>query len=1042
MRRRVLRIARTLLGSRYAAVRNRLLGEPVPTALSKQVRVLQDSGLFDRDYYVAAAGLGEMTERSAARHFVSEGSLKGLSPHPLIEPEYMPWELKNAIERGEVDKLVQHLESEDSQNHAWGPLYDPRSLNQRQGDESSLGPLERLRRLAPDTELPVDEHFVGPAPRWEAVRTHQVQHVRDVHRQRSFRAATTTPNWDERRERSWIKEMDGRARLPEGAMVSVVMPVWNRRELLHVAIESVRAQSFQNWELIIVDDGSTDGTIEVVQEYATRDPRIVVIAQGHHGVCAARNAGLGAARGDYLAFLDSDNSWSPRFLELALKGLNAGGHDFVYAGLRSTGTSGDIRYRGMQVDLHDLRVGNSIDMNCVLVRTDLVRDIGGFDNKLRRWVDYDLVLRLAEITSPVYLPFVGCFYTNNDEVDRITTKESAHWQYVVLEKSVVDWSAAEAALAQRVPGRVSIVMNTYQDHRRTTAAVDQILSTTGELDVEVVLVDNGSRPAVGRVLSARFSTNPRVRYMRLVRNYFFAIGSNYGFTRSTGEFVLFLNNDIDPRGDWLTPLLDRLRSTGAFAVQPVLTELNGAVQSAGLLCAVEGGLPVPFLAGHPVQDARKHDGVGFHAVSAAAMLIRADDFQRLNGFDPIFANGYEDIDFCFRAAQEAEVSFGVETSSTIVHEGGATPGRHDRSDENRRLLLERWSGRLPAPRQEQYEKLGFSVPHTVPGEGDDIASARPLPIRQPRMTELGGRVIPSLRWSIKIGADNSRSGDLWGDVPFADDLRDSLQKLGQEVVIDRFGAFNRPTSYLDDVVLAIRGRHPIPPQPGRFNILWVISRPDMVTVEELRGYQMVFAASPIWAEWMARMSRRKIHVLLQATNPMRFNDSVPLQENSDQVVFVGGPRMANGRQIVSDALAAEITLGVWGPGWKQFVPESFVRGRYVGPNEVPSVYRSATIVLNDHLPEMAMWGFVSNRVFDVVACGSVVISDSISGLDEFGGAVRSYGSVEELRELVRDSSWRPSVEQMQSIAARVRAEHSFDRRAETLLDAVLTSAEA
>ncbi len=96
--------------------------------------------------------------------------------------------------------------------------------------------------------------------------------------------------------------------------VSIVMPTYNRRDTIPRAIASVVAQRFQDWELVVVDDGSTDGTRDVV---AGVDPRVRLVTQSNQGVAGARNTGLANARGDLIAFLDSDDEWPPHHLALA-----------------------------------------------------------------------------------------------------------------------------------------------------------------------------------------------------------------------------------------------------------------------------------------------------------------------------------------------------------------------------------------------------------------------------------------------------------------------------------------------------------------------------------------------------------------------------------------------------------------------------------------------------------------------------------------------------------------------------------------------------
>jgi glycosyltransferase involved in cell wall biosynthesis len=106
--------------------------------------------------------------------------------------------------------------------------------------------------------------------------------------------------------------------------VSIILPTYNRADTLPRAVHSVLSQHFEDWELIVVDDGSTDGSEDLV---ARLDPRIRLIRQANAGVGAARNTGLAAARGRYLSFLDSDDAWQPHYLALVTAFLRAHPHE-------------------------------------------------------------------------------------------------------------------------------------------------------------------------------------------------------------------------------------------------------------------------------------------------------------------------------------------------------------------------------------------------------------------------------------------------------------------------------------------------------------------------------------------------------------------------------------------------------------------------------------------------------------------------------------------------------------------------------------------
>lgn len=101
-------------------------------------------------------------------------------------------------------------------------------------------------------------------------------------------------------------------------LVSVIMPCFNSSEFISTAIESVIAQTYSHWELIIVDNGSQDDTVQIVNSYCEKDKRVSIYSERDKGAARARNRGISHSSGKYLAFLDSDDIWDPKKLELTI----------------------------------------------------------------------------------------------------------------------------------------------------------------------------------------------------------------------------------------------------------------------------------------------------------------------------------------------------------------------------------------------------------------------------------------------------------------------------------------------------------------------------------------------------------------------------------------------------------------------------------------------------------------------------------------------------------------------------------------------------
>ena len=593
---------------------------------------------------------------------------------------------------------------------------------------------------------------------------------------------------------------------------------------------------------------------------------------------------------------------------------------------------------------------------------------------------------------------------------------------------------------QRVTGRVSVLVVSHGDRHRTRRAVDRVLERA-EGDLEVVVVDNGSDREVASILASCWAGDPRVRVDRLATVSHAAVAVDRATTLSSGEIVVLLDPDTEVHDGWLPPLLDALERPDVLAAQSVLLTADDTIRSAGWVSAGEHVLPVPLLASHPVEDLPTGGELVPDAVSSACLAVRADLLLSVGGLDLAF-DDLADVDLSLRLAAAHQGRFVTVTASRVSHRARHPLPEPAEADQLR--LLERWGGRLPAARTDAWERAGFEVEGFRVGPGLPLSRRRttlaPVLARVARVVADGpGAGLPRLRWAIRIAANGGPRGDEWGDTSYANDLVRGLRGWGQEAFVVRRGAHERPgVDHLDDVALTLRGRWPAVTQPGATSVLWVISHPDEVPPEELtQGFDLVYAAGAAWAEEMTSATSQEVRTLLQATDTSRFRpdgDTMP----GLGTLFVGRTRKVM-RPVVGDAVAVGADLTVFGDGWEEFIDPAHVAADHL-PNElVPTAYRGARIVLNDHWPDMARLGFYSNRLFDAVASGARVVSDPVEGLEDLlGPSVRAYRTPEELRSLLDPAStaW-PDEATVAANAARVAAEHSFEARARVLLVDVL-----
>ena len=206
--------------------------------------------------------------------------------------------------------------------------------------------------------------------------------------------------------------------------VSVIIPTYNRKNFLKRALHSVSNQTFVPHEIIVVDDGSSDGTKDWVQE---RFPYVRYIYQDNSGVSSARNAGIREAKGSWIAFLDSDDEWMPNKLEQQKGVVNS----FQKAWLCHTNEIW-IRngVRVNQMKKHQ-KYGGDIFENCldicrispssVLIKKEVFEMVGLFDESLKVCEDYDLWLRITAVLPVIFLdqPLIIKYGGHADQLSRV-----------------------------------------------------------------------------------------------------------------------------------------------------------------------------------------------------------------------------------------------------------------------------------------------------------------------------------------------------------------------------------------------------------------------------------------------------------------------------------------------------------------------------------------------------------------------------------------------------------------------------------------------
>jgi GT2 family glycosyltransferase/spore maturation protein CgeB len=309
--------------------------------------------------------------------------------------------------------------------------------------------------------------------------------------------------------------------------------------------------------------------------------------------------------------------------------------------------------------------------------------------------------------------------------------------------------------------------------------------------------------------------------------------------------------------------------------------------------------------------------------------------------------------------------------------------------------------------------------------------------RADRLVEVLREAEERLSFCIKIGAPDAEQAERWGDLHFARAVERQLRRRGHRCRIQTLDRWDLLEGTTDDVVIHLRGRSRYHAKSGQLNVLWCISHPDDLTGEECDGYDLVLVASAPFAQTLRARTKTPVVVLEQATDTEVFYPDHDPRFAHD-LVYVANSRNVL-RPIVRDLLLTKRDLAVYGANWNGLIDTRYVVGEHIPNDELRKVYTSAKVVLADHWDDMREHGFIANRIYDAVACGAVVICDDVPGLEErFGDAVLTYRDADELRShidlLLGDPLGRAAR------GARGRAmvlDHGdFDGRVAELLDAL------
>jgi GT2 family glycosyltransferase len=452
-------------------------------------------------------------------------------------------------------------------------------------------------------------------------------------------------------------------------LVSIITPVFNTPvRWLRECIESVLTQTYENWELILIDDHSTDPeTLRCLTELGASDSRIILAKdEKRRGISAASNRGLALAKGDWVGFLDHDDLLEPDALFQNVKWLqDHPDADLIYS------DEDKLTEQGFDSPIFKPDWSPDYFLSCnyvchfTLIRRELIKQVGGFRSKFDGAQDYDLFLRVIEQTNRIdHIPRVLYHWrrTLTSTADNVQCKPGmlqagrlaleGHLErkqqagHVTVDwRTYLYWVKRELTEAKKI----SIIIPVRDRVDLLAHCIDSLTRKTIYAPYEIIVVDNDSQSEDARAYFSHF----KHRLLHYSGPFNLSALNNFAVKQTDSPWLLFLSYHTEVLdADWMTTMAEHVQRPEVGAVGPRLLYPDDTVQHAGIVVGV-GGIAEYAFRGSPAEVpgvCRQLQATrNYSAVTGACLLTRRDVFEEVGGFDeeclPVHFN---DVDLCLK----------------------------------------------------------------------------------------------------------------------------------------------------------------------------------------------------------------------------------------------------------------------------------------------------------------------------------------------------------------------------------------------------------
>lgn len=457
-------------------------------------------------------------------------------------------------------------------------------------------------------------------------------------------------------------------------LISIVVPVYNTdRSMLVEMIESVRLQTYSNWQLCLADGSSSKSEVrDILSRYEKNDSRIkCLFLHENRGIVGNSNAALKMADGEYTALLDHDDLLSRWALYEVARVINENPMtDMIYSDEDKITADGASRFQAhfkpdWSPDL--LRSYNYIT-HLFVARTALINELGGFRAGYDGSQDHDLILRVSEKAQFIRHISSVLYHWRSHEASTALNPQSKTYTLAAGAKAIdnhlkriglsgktsYDAVIGTYKVEYDIPGEplVSIIIPNYEQKDVLEKCIDSIRNQSTYHNYEIIIIENNSRSKAIFDYYKTLESDPKIKVLTWSGAFNYSAINNFGATHASGDYLLLLNNDTEVIAtDWVEQMLQFAVREDVGCVGAKLLYTDGTIQHAGVVLGFRGIAAHSFSrqpGDFPGYMNRAIVAQNVSAVTAACLMVKKSLFDAVGGLDESFVVAYNDIDFCLK----------------------------------------------------------------------------------------------------------------------------------------------------------------------------------------------------------------------------------------------------------------------------------------------------------------------------------------------------------------------------------------------------------